>query len=121
MFNSIKIEKMFGLFHFSLCLISIIGMLICLKTTSIKAPLNLGLDYTGGTNFRDDWYVKKDYRAYFLDKLEKTRGIKMSIDAFNGRHSELVGLDLIDKSPEENKSFSESNNKNDKEEIKSKD
>ena len=59
------------------------------------------LDYTVGTNFRDDWYVKKDYRAYFLDKLEKTRGIKMSIDAFNGRHSELVGLDLIDKSPEE--------------------
>ncbi len=37
------------LVSFSLCLISIIGMLICLKTTSIKAPLNLGLDYTGGT------------------------------------------------------------------------
>ncbi len=34
---------------FSLCLISIIGMLICLRSTSIKAPLNLGLDYTGGT------------------------------------------------------------------------
>ena len=44
-----KNRKVVWLVSFSLCLISIIGMLICLKTTSIKAPLNLGLDYTGGT------------------------------------------------------------------------
>ena len=44
-----KNRKNVWLVSFSLCLISIIGMLICLKTTSIKAPLNLGLDYTGGT------------------------------------------------------------------------
>ena len=44
-----KNRKNVWLVSFSLCLISIIGMLICLKSTSIKAPLNLGLDYTGGT------------------------------------------------------------------------
>ena len=44
-----KNRKRVWLVSFSLCLISIIGMLICLKSSSIKAPLNLGLDYTGGT------------------------------------------------------------------------
>ena len=44
-----KNRKNVWLISLSLCLISIIGMLICLKSTSIKAPLNLGLDYTGGT------------------------------------------------------------------------
>ncbi len=44
-----KNRKIVWLVSFSLCLISIIGMLICLKSTFIKAPLNLGLDYTGGT------------------------------------------------------------------------
>ena len=44
-----KNRKNVWLVSFSLCLISLIGMLICLKSTSIKAPLNLGLDYTGGT------------------------------------------------------------------------
>ena len=44
-----KNRKIIWLVSFSLCLLSIIGMLICLKSTSIKAPLNLGLDYTGGT------------------------------------------------------------------------
>ncbi len=32
-----------------LCLSSIIGMLICFLKPSINSPLNLGLDYTGGT------------------------------------------------------------------------
>ncbi len=44
-----KNRKIVWLVSFSLCLLSIVGMLICLKTTYIKAPLNLGLDYTGGT------------------------------------------------------------------------
>ncbi len=44
-----KNRKIVWIVSFSLCLISIIGMLICLKSNSIKAPLNLGLDYTGGT------------------------------------------------------------------------
>ncbi len=44
-----KNRKIVWLISFSLSLISIVGMLICFKTPSIKAPLNLGLDYTGGT------------------------------------------------------------------------
>ncbi len=44
-----KNRKIIWLVSFTLCLISIIGMFICLKSNSIKAPLNLGLDYTGGT------------------------------------------------------------------------
>ena len=42
-------RKNVWLVSFSLCLISIIGMLISLGNSSIQAPLNLGLDYTGGT------------------------------------------------------------------------
>ena len=44
-----KNRKIVWLISFSLALISIVGMVICFKTPSIKAPLNLGLDYTGGT------------------------------------------------------------------------
>ncbi len=44
-----KNRKIVWLTSFTLCLISIIGMIICLKSSSIRAPLNLGLDYTGGT------------------------------------------------------------------------
>ena len=44
-----KNRKVVWLVSFSLSLISIIGMLICFKNPIINAPLNLGLDYTGGT------------------------------------------------------------------------
>ena len=44
-----KNRKLIWFISFSLSLISIIGMIICLKSPNIKAPLNLGLDYTGGT------------------------------------------------------------------------
>ncbi len=44
-----KNRKFVWLVSFSLCLISIIGMLISIKSSSINSPLNLGLDYTGGT------------------------------------------------------------------------
>ncbi len=44
-----KNRKYVWLVSFSLSLISIIGMIICFKSDTIKAPLNLGLDYTGGT------------------------------------------------------------------------
>ncbi len=42
-------RKFVWLVSFSLSLISIIGMIICINRPSINAPLNLGLDYTGGT------------------------------------------------------------------------
>ena len=42
-------RKVIWLFSFSLSLLSIIGMLMSFKSPAIKAPLNLGLDYTGGT------------------------------------------------------------------------
>ena len=44
-----KNRKIIWLVSFSLSLISIFGMLISFNTPSIKSPLNLGLDYTGGT------------------------------------------------------------------------
>ena len=44
-----KNRKIVWLVSFSLSLLSIIGMLVCLKSPSINAPLKLGLDYTGGT------------------------------------------------------------------------
>ena len=44
-----KNRKVVWFVSFSLCLISIIGMLLCFKNPNINAPLNLGLDYTGGT------------------------------------------------------------------------
>ena len=44
-----KNRKVVWLISFSLSIISIVGMLICFKNPNINAPLNLGLDYTGGT------------------------------------------------------------------------
>ena len=44
-----KNRKLVWLVSFSLSLISIIGMLISYKSPTINSPLNLGLDYTGGT------------------------------------------------------------------------
>ena len=44
-----KNRKIVWLVSFSLALTSIIGMIICFKSPNINAPLNLGLDYTGGT------------------------------------------------------------------------
>ena len=44
-----KNRKVVWFISLSLSLISIIGMLISYKSPNIKAPLNLGLDYTGGT------------------------------------------------------------------------
>ncbi len=44
-----KNRKFVWLVSFSLSLISIFGMLMSFKSPNIKAPLNLGLDFTGGT------------------------------------------------------------------------
>tara|TARA_Y100001968_G_scaffold12324_1_gene10227 strand:+ start:633 stop:1607 length:975 start_codon:yes stop_codon:yes gene_type:complete len=44
-----KKRKIVWAISFSLSLVSIVGMLICYKSPTISAPLNLGLDYTGGT------------------------------------------------------------------------
>ena len=44
-----KNRKVVWLVSFSLSLISIIGMILCYRSSTINAPLNLGLDYTGGT------------------------------------------------------------------------
>ena len=44
-----KNRKIVWLVSLSLSLISIVGMLLCFKSPNINAPLNLGLDYTGGT------------------------------------------------------------------------
>ena len=44
-----KNRKLVWLLSFTLALISILGMLISFKSPTIKSPLNLGLDYTGGT------------------------------------------------------------------------
>ena len=44
-----KNRKVVWLVSFSLSLISIMGMLLCYRSPTFNAPLNLGLDYTGGT------------------------------------------------------------------------
>ena len=44
-----KSRKVVWFISLSLFLLSILGMFICFKSPIIKAPLNLGLDYTGGT------------------------------------------------------------------------
>ena len=44
-----KNRKVVWLVSFCFSLISIVGMLISYRSPTIKSPLNLGLDYTGGT------------------------------------------------------------------------
>jgi hypothetical protein len=78
-----------------------VGAAYAKKFKVLKKEHEWILDFTVGTNYRDEWFLKKEYRRYFLDKLEDTRGIKMGIDPFNARFSELVGINLIEKSPEE--------------------
>ncbi len=44
-----KNRKFVWLLSFSLSILSIIGMIVSFKSPTINSPLNLGLDYTGGT------------------------------------------------------------------------
>ncbi len=44
-----KNRKLVWLISSCFCLISVVGMFICFVNPKIKSPLNLGLDYTGGT------------------------------------------------------------------------
>ncbi len=44
-----KYRKFVWFISGALCLVSVVGMFICSVNPMIKSPLNLGLDYTGGT------------------------------------------------------------------------
>ena len=64
-----------------------VGAAYAKKFKVLKKEHEWILDYTVGTNYRDEWLLKKEYRRYFLDKLEDTRGIKMGIDPIKARFS----------------------------------
>ena len=68
-----KNRKFVWLVSFSLSFISIIGMLICFKSPKINAPLNLGLDYTGGTQIILERSCKED--CIELNTLDISRNI----------------------------------------------
>ena len=86
-------------------------------------------------NFRTSMSVEKSFEKYSsLAKEAMSAGDKTLSENYlqhadhfmrmiedKNRNRNLTKDNIADKSPEENKSFSESNNKNDKEEIKSKD
>jgi len=55
-----KNRKVVWFVSFFLSLISIVGMLLCFKNPTINAPLNLGLDYTGGTQITLERSCKDD-------------------------------------------------------------
>ena len=86
-------------------------------------------------NFRTSMSAEKSFEKYSsLAKEAMSAGDKTLSENYlqhadhfmrmiedKNRNRNLTKDNIADKSPEENKSFSESNNKNDKEEIKSKD
>ena len=53
-----KNRKVVWLLSLTLSLMSILGMIISFKSPTIKSPLNLGLDYTGGTQITLDRLCK---------------------------------------------------------------
>ena len=87
-----KNRRIIWFVSFSLSFLSIIGMLICFKSPTIKAPLNLGLDYTGGTQITLDRLCKDDCTQIntrdiaqniasltIIDKKTSVFGIKFAI------------------------------------------
>ena len=69
-----KNRKIVWLISFFFSFISIIGMLICLKS-NIKAPLNLGLDFTGGTQITLERSCTYDCKA--LNTSEIANNLKL--------------------------------------------
>ena len=57
-----KYRKVVWLVSISLSFLSIIGMLISFKSPNIRAPLNLGLEYTGGTQITLERSCNEDCR-----------------------------------------------------------
>ena len=57
-----KYRKVVWLVSISLSFLSIIGMLISFKNPNIRAPLNLGLEYTGGTQITLERSCNEDCR-----------------------------------------------------------
>jgi hypothetical protein len=75
------------------------------KKFKTLSPMNeLILDQFAYSDWRDKPVTKKVYRNYFLNHLLETRGKEYSIDAFNARWAELVGMGFIDKVDQGNKS-----------------
>tara|TARA_Y100001968_G_scaffold68593_1_gene59668 strand:- start:494 stop:1459 length:966 start_codon:yes stop_codon:yes gene_type:complete len=83
-----KNRKVVWLVSFSLSLISIIGMLICFKNPTIKAPLNLGLDYTGGTQITlDRSCIDQCNELNTIDISNKINSLRNSDNRFTSKSS----------------------------------
>ena len=95
-----KNRKIVWIISLSLAIISVVGMLICFKTPSIKAPLNLGLDYTGGTQITLERRCNNDCIelntsdiSYSLTSLEKVDNNFTSNTSPNLSRSQIQLLD----------------------------
>ena len=75
-----KNRKIVWLISFSLCLTSIIGMLICYKSPTIKAPLNLGLEFTGGTQITLERICNEDCINLNTNEISKNIKALKNID-----------------------------------------
>ncbi len=83
-----------------LCLISVVGMFACLVNPKINSPLNLGLDYTGGTQIvlereceKKCDNIKTEDISQNLDSLSFVNTNKQSIRSPNLKRSEIRLLD----------------------------
>ena len=78
-----KNRKVVWLVSFSLSLISIIGMILCYRSSTINAPLNLGLDYTGGTQITLERQCNNCIELNTSDISNKIIALKNSDKNFN--------------------------------------
>jgi len=97
-----KNRKFVWLLSFSLCLISIVGMLICFKSNTIKAPLNLGLDYTGGTQITLERNCTEDClnlnTSEISDNIVSLRKVDKNFIANNSPNLTRPQIQLLDNS-----------------------
>ena len=91
-----KNRKVVWIISIAFSLISIIGMVICFKSPNINAPLNLGLDYTGGTQITLERDCINSCNELNTDDIsKKIRYLNNVISFENNKSSSLSNSQII--------------------------
>ena len=97
-----KNRKVVWLISSLLSFISIIGMLICFKTPTIRAPLNLGLDYTGGTQITLERRCNEDCNelntSVISNKINALKDVDNNFNSNNSPNLTRSQIQLLDNS-----------------------
>ena len=97
-----KYRKVVWLVSISLSFLSIIGMLISFKSPNIRAPLNLGLEYTGGTQITLERSCNEDCRQLntidISNNLIVLKNVDNNFSSINSPNLARSKIQLLDSS-----------------------